>query len=405
MVEDPVQCLDPLSDDLFARVQRRTIFDHHKWDPQVGDVQVLARFGVKIRPQAWIELTLLAESLAGELMAAEAELGNRHDLYSELAIPWSVRRVFRRRRGELARGVARVIRFDFHWTADGWRISEANVDVPGGFNEAEGFTALMAEAYGGYGTCGSPATAIVSGFERAGIARGSLIAFVHARAYMDDRQVMRFLADRFEGAGYRAALIAPDQIKWTGVNQSAEYNGESIGGIVRFFPGEWLPNLMWSCRWGCYFAGSSTPMCNPGVALLAQSKRLPIVWDKLETPMATWKRLLPETRDPRSAEWRRDRQWIVKPVFGRIGDGIGMHGVTDEREWKRIAASVRRWPGCWVAQRRFDALPVRGATGEPRYLCVGVYTVDGRASGVYGRIAPRPLINAGALDVAVLLSR
>ena len=39
---------------------------------------------------------------------------------------------------------ARVLRFDFHWTCDGWRISEVNSDVPGGFSEASELPALMA---------------------------------------------------------------------------------------------------------------------------------------------------------------------------------------------------------------------------------------------------------------------
>jgi hypothetical protein len=36
---------------------------------------------------------------------------------------------------------------------------------------------------------------------------------------------------------------------------------------------------------------------------------------------------------------------------------------------------------------------------------LGVYTVDGRAAGVYGRVAPTSLINSRAQDVAVLLPK
>ena len=36
------------------------------------------------------------------------------------------------------------MRFDFHFTRDGWRISEVNSDVPGGLNESSGFERLMA---------------------------------------------------------------------------------------------------------------------------------------------------------------------------------------------------------------------------------------------------------------------
>jgi hypothetical protein len=34
--------------------------------------------------------------------------------------------------------------------------------------------------------------------------------------------------------------------------------------------------------------------------------------------------------------------------------------------------------------------------------CLGVYTVDGRASGIFGRMAPSPLIDLSAIEVAVL---
>jgi hypothetical protein len=38
-----------------------------------------------------------------------------------------------------------------------------------------------------------------------------------------------------------------------------------------------------------------------------------------------------------------------------------------------------------------------------RHCCLGVYTIDGRAAGIYGRMAPRPLIDDRAEDVAVLV--
>ena len=40
---------------------------------------------------------------------------------------------------------------------------------------------------------------------------------------------------------------------------------------------------------------------NPGCAILTESKRLPLVWDQLGIALPTWKRLLPETRDPHAA--------------------------------------------------------------------------------------------------------
>jgi len=39
------------------------------------------------------------------------------------------------------------MRFDFHWTTEGFRISEVNADVPGGFSESSAFPALMAPSF------------------------------------------------------------------------------------------------------------------------------------------------------------------------------------------------------------------------------------------------------------------
>jgi len=121
-------------------LRRRAIFDCHKWDPQVGDANVIARYPLIIRRDAWNDVVPLAEALARETLAAEAELLMRPDLHSRLAFPREVRRALAAASSIGATvGVARIVRFDFHYTADGWRISEANSDVPGGLNEASEF--------------------------------------------------------------------------------------------------------------------------------------------------------------------------------------------------------------------------------------------------------------------------
>jgi hypothetical protein len=54
-----------------------------------------------------------------------------------------------------------------------------------------------------------------------------------------------------------------------------------------------------------------------------------------------------------------------------------------------------------VAQRRFQTTAVESAV-PPAFPCLGVYTVDGRVAGAYGRTAPRQLIDARAAEAAVL---
>jgi glutathionylspermidine synthase len=292
-----------------------------------------------------------------------------------------------------------VLRFDFHWTTEGWRISEANTDVPGGFNEGSGFARLLAPSFPGSEPAGDPAGRLAET-----VASGT-VALVHATAYTDDRQVMVYLARELEMRGCRALLAAPDHLRWRDGRawiESEWFQGE-LDAIVRFFPAEWLPNLPRASGWRHFFHGGKTPVSNPATALLTQSKRVPLVWDRLETPLPAWRRLLPETRDPRETDWKRNPGgWVLKPALGRVGDGIGLIGATPEKEWKQIRRDVRWSPRWWAAQRKFTAIPMKVA-GEEVYPCIGVYTIDGRAAGAYGRVARKPIINHLAQDAAVLV--
>ena len=401
----PWRPADPLDPEAFARLRRRAIFDCCKWDPQVEDVSTIAPFPLLLSREAWDEIATLAERLDGEAAAAEAELLRRPELHRALGLPAKVRRALAGipSRGATP-GVARVLRFDFHWTTEGWRISEANTDVPGGFNEGSGLARLMRAHHPGWEIPGDPAGRLADALAAA-TRPGAAVALVYATAYTDDRQVMVFLAREIEARGRRAVLAAPDHLRWRDGRAalSADWFHGDVEAVVRFFPGEWLPNLPRACGWKHFFHGARTPVSNPAAALLSQSKRLPLVWDRLETPLPTWRSALPETRDPREVDWRRDAGWVLKPSLGRVGDGIGMAGVTSGDEWKKIRRSARWFPRWWAAQRRFEAVPMT-LGGERFYPCVGVYTIDGRAAGAYGRLARKPLINHLAQDAAVLLA-
>ncbi len=289
---------------LFATIRRQAIFECCKWDPQVEDVATLAPFPLVLRRAAWRELAALAEALAAETLAAETELGCRLELHKELGLPRPIRRALRRAasRGK-SRGAARVMRFDFHATPDGWRISEVNSDAPGGFNEASGFTRLMAPHVPGAEPAGDPAGRLAEAIAAA-VAPGSTVGLVHATAYTDDRQVMVFLAREIEARGLRAILTGPDHLRWQ--DSRASLASDAFAGpldfLVRFFPGEWLPNLPRTCGWKHFFYRSETPASNPGYALLTQSKRFPLVWDRLVTELPDLAQA--PARDVRSAAGR-----------------------------------------------------------------------------------------------------
>jgi glutathionylspermidine synthase len=295
------------------------------------------------------------------------------------------------------------MRFDFHPTVEGWRVSEVNTDVPGGYNEASGLTSLAAEHVVGAIPLADPSEALVDAIA-AVTPPGATVGLVHATAYSDDRQVMVFLARRLQRRGLRAVLLAPDHIQW-GNGQAIIRTDWFVGRadfVFRFFPAEWLPNLGRQCDWASFLLNSQTPLCNPASALLTQSKRWPLVRNTLGLPLPTWTRYLPESRDPREVDWQSDPDWVVKPALGRVGDSIGLHGVTTEREWKTIRRSLRWNAGDWIIQRRFVPVPFV-VDGRDWHACLGVYTINGRAAGIYGRVAPQPLINHLAREVAVLV--
>jgi glutathionylspermidine synthase len=404
-VTAPWRTVPALEPARFAAVRRQAIFDCCKWDPQVEDVATLAPYPLLLARSAWTELAAAAEALAAETQAAEAELVERPELHRELSLPRPLRQALRgaARRGA-SRGAARVLRFDFHWTTEGWRISEVNSDVPGGFNEASGFARLMASHFPGTMLPGDPAAQLADAVAAA-VPAGSAVALVHATAYSDDRQVMVYLAREIEARGLRPVLTGPDHLRWAGGR--VEVAGAAFSGpvafLLRFFPAEWLPNLSRACGWQHFLAGSTIPISNPACALLTQSKRLPLLWDRLTTRLPTWRRLLPETRDPREVYRREDGDWVLKPVLGRVGDLVGVAGATEEKEWKRIRRGARWSPRHWVAQRRFIAVPFAAPEGDV-YPCIGVYTIDGRAAGAYGRAARRPRIDHLAQDIAVLIA-
>ena len=64
--------------------------------------------------------------------------------------------------------------------------------------------------------------------------------------------------------------------------------------------------------------------------------------------------------------------------------------------------SVESHPERWVLQRRFVPAPIASHLG-PVYPCIGVYTINGRASGVYARASVRRVTDYAAMDVALLI--
>jgi len=397
---------NPLNECAMASIRRQAVLEGCKWDPQVGDVSTLAAFPLIMRGSVWSNLARYAEQLAAEAFSAEVEIASRPELIRQLGLPRRLVAALAGR-GELTPAAGRIVRFDFHPTTDGWRISEANSDVPGGFTESSCFTSLLAEYFPALRPAGNPAAAWCDALASACPPNESekpKIALLSAPGYMEDHQVVAFLAALLRERDCDAFLARPEQIVWcagTAHLHTPWYRGP-LNGIVRFYQAEWLSRLAPSTGWRNLFRNGGTRVANPALAIISESKRFPLVWDELSIPLPAWRALLPETCDPRDAPWSSDHGWLLKAAMCNNGDSVIVRESLDPIHWQRIRLEVGFMPGNWVAQRRFESLPIETPAG-PRYVCIGVYTVNGRAAGAYARISIKPLVDFSAVDVALLL--
>ena len=128
-----------------------------------------------------------AERLTQEAVAAEEEISRRPELLKQLGLPTALCRVLAEE-APMTPAAGCVIRFDFHHTTQGWRISEANSDVPGGFSEASYFTGMMAEHFPGLRPAGNPAdvwsTALAAAARQSGV-----VALLSAPGHMEDHHI------------------------------------------------------------------------------------------------------------------------------------------------------------------------------------------------------------------------
>lgn len=387
----------------YSDYRYEAIFRAYKWDPQVEDHNTVAEHVVLLDRSTARQLERWAEQLSAETVEMEQAMLGRGDLVKQLGLSPKVCKAIPRMSGYSPERHIRLMRFDFHPTTDGWAISEVNSDVPGGLAEASVLPRLAQRYFPNCEACGDVAGSLFEAFQQR-TEPGARIAFVHATSYADDRQVMQFLGDYFEQRGYRSLYAAPDHIVWKSRRAVSLIQDEEgpVGGIVRFFPLEWLPNLSGRTDWGGYY-DTETPSCNHPISIFTQSKRLPLIWDELGLELPAWRSLLPETCTPRTKPPGED--WIFKPALGRVGEGISIREALSAKEFRQIQRDARWHPRNWILQKRFESMPVSGEGGESYHLCVGVFTVEGKAAGFYGRISPYPRIDARAKDIPLLVEK
>lgn len=383
------------------------MLDCYKWDPQFCDNNTVAKYALVLSEKEHEELKLLTEKLIKETTEAENFLNKNLKYTKALEIPNKFRSDIKSMKNYNPDKHIRLMRFDFHPTLENkWAVSEVNSDVPGGFAEAtlmnrKSLEYLSNENYYAISFGDFLADAIKKKVRQEG-----RIMLVHCTSYSDDRQVMQFLGDKLSGMGYEVIYAAADQLKFENGKAISILNNREgeVDVIIRFSPLEWVADMK-TKNWHGYF-DTETVSCNHPIAIFAQTKRFPFVWDLLESKgidLSTWRELLPETLEVNDK--KVDDKFIYKPVYGRVGENISIKEACKDDEYKKILKDVKRHPKKYLAQKKFNSRPLTNEDGEEFHVCIGSYGVENSHAGYYARISRSPRIDSYAADIPVLIEK
>ena len=396
--------------DKYEDYRLNVMFDCYKWDPQFLDYNTVANHVLVLSQEEYKELKQLTEDIDKETIMAEEFLNSHLDKAKKLELSKKIKKEIQSMSNYDKNKHIRLMRYDFHPIKNGgWAVSEVNSDVPGGFAEASLMPQVAKEMitnnsntywFDNFGE--KMVNAIVEK-----VPTNGKIMMVHCTCYSDDRQVMQFLGDQLKAKGYKVIYGAADHLRF--VDKKAisilDENGGEINAIIRFNPLEWIKDIK-PKNWSGYF-DTITTSCNHPIALFAQTKRFPFVWDILEKnniSMSTWRKLLPDTIEIKDLKKKKNKdEYIYKPAYGRVGEKIGIKEACTKKEYKQIMTEVKLFPKKYLAQKRFESMPILDSNGKEYHVCVGSYTINGKHSGFYARISKFPRIDSNAADIPVLV--
>ena len=370
----------------------------------MGDASVLSPRALIIPAEEWTWLCRSAEQLAEEATKAEALLLDAADKVRVLGIPSRLLPLLFSSKPPKCQPatVTRCMRFDFHPTAAGWRVSEINSDVPGGWTEATEFPKLYQPFNEGMELPPSPLEAWSKSI-RCHLPGGGRVALLSAPGFLEDQQVIfAFMRELTRHNIQTAAIQNPNALQW-GSNGSCSLGstGQPIHAVVRFYQLEWLARLNTASRWRELLLAQAIPVTNPTVSALSESKRFPLAFDD-SAAFPTWRALFPECRDPRdvpTAEWD---EWVLKATYSNAGDAVYICAHHSKDKLRKLVAKALSEPLKWVAQRRFETATVESERALLR-PCVGVYVVDGKAAGAYVRLASGPITDGSAQEAPLFI--
>ena len=378
------------------------IFDCYKWDPQFLDSNTVAKYALVITEEEHKKLKELTEAVDKETIIAEEFLNNNLEIAKPLALPKKVYNELKRMKNYDSSKHIRLMRYDFHPTLEGFKISEVNSDVPGGFAEAS-LLPILANKYLNNEYYSINFGDILANKIKEKVKENGNIMMVHCTSYSDDRQVMQFLGDKLKNMGFNIIYGAADHLRFKDNKAYSILSGNEceIDGIFRFTPLEWLIGIK-PKYWDGYF-DTVTPSCNHPIAIFAQTKRFPLIWDELTKKgidLSNWKKLLPETTEVKKLE----DGYIYKPACGRVGEKISIKEACEKEEYDAILKDVKKHPKNYLTQKQFISEPLI-IDNTKFHVCLGSYTINGIHGGYYARISDKPRIDSDAKDIPVLIER
>ena len=397
--------LIPIPENKYEEYRLNAMFDCYKWDPKFYDNDTLAKYVLVLSKEENEEIIRLTEKIDKETIEAEEFLNNHFEIAKPLALPKKIYTQIKNMNNYDKTKNVRLMRYDFHPDVSGkWVVTEVNSDVPGGFAESSLLPDLARKTIGREDLKFTVFGDVITKAIKEKVKENGTIMMVHCTCFSDDRQVMQYLGDRLEKEGYKILYGAADHINFKNKKAYSILSGNEceLDGIFRFTPLEWLIQIK-PRRWDGYF-DTITPSCNHPIAIFAQTKRFPLIWDKLEEngiDLSTWKELLPETIEVKDVKGREG--FIFKPACGRVGEKISIEESCKGDEYKRILQDVRKHPKEYLAQKRFISKPLKGINDEEYHVCLGSYTVEGKHAGYYARISNLPRIDSYAADIPVLI--
>jgi hypothetical protein len=393
----------PIDPSALRNIERQLHLHFHKWDTQVGDVSVLCEHPLVLSVSEWRRLCAAAEALAVETERLESFALEKPCNLSAIGIPLTIRKILERPgKRHFYQNLPRAMRFDFHPTATGWCVSEVNTDVPGGWPEGASLPQLYRPFCDGLDCPESPLDAWGRGIES--LVPMGHVALLSAPGYLEDQQVLRTFRAELESRKIASSLIqTPAALDWTRTG-GCTLSGScvTVSAVIRFYQIESICALPSSTRWRHLLASTDTPVLNPTISALSESKRFPLLFREGKN-CPNWQALMPECCDPReiSAEWDA---WVLKACYSNTGDRVIIVGDLARKDRDQAIRRAQRHPSEWVAQRRFATLALESCRGR-LFPCVGVFVVAGRAAGAYVRLSTHQVTDGAALEAPLLIDR